>query len=305
MTFVYSVRSRDSFWIVADRRLSRRGRVVKDDAIKVMALETMDGSTGVIGYAGVGETPHGTQPSDWMSAVLRGRQGLTFEQAMVILSNAANQQLPRFLSRELLGHFMIIPAFVRGVGALHVIENIRTNDGRSAFRYGKMLAPGLPVEISPRVGGAGSGMAYFSRIGLTRTLAFQRELFSLVKDHDHGRISDYVIADRLAHLNYEVHQAYPDTVGPRCVVVWRRRPGIRWQVPGGKHVFYTGLTRELSSPAIPAIQNGWDAKAVVGALFEQMMNPDGTLKPLGFRPDPDTQNQRLSELPTGPDERLR
>jgi hypothetical protein len=148
-------------------------------------------------------------------------------------------------------------------------------------------------------------VAYFSRIGLTRTLAFQRDLFSLVKAHDRGRISDEVIADHLASLNYEVHQAYPDTVGPRCVVVCRRRPGIRWQVPGGKAVFYTGLTRELSSPAIPTISNGFDVKAIAGNFMEQMTNPDGTLKPLGFRPDPEVEKQRLSRLPAGPDERLR
>jgi hypothetical protein len=35
---------------------------------------------------------------------------------------------------------------------------------------------------------------------------WQREPLRLVKAHDHGKVSDYVIADRLARLNYEARQ---------------------------------------------------------------------------------------------------
>jgi hypothetical protein len=81
MTLVLSVHSRDSLWLVVDRRLSYGARRPPiDDAVKVMNLETTDG-VGLLAYAGLGATPRGTQPSEWMSAVLRGRGGLTFEQA--------------------------------------------------------------------------------------------------------------------------------------------------------------------------------------------------------------------------------
>ena len=90
-----------------------------------MRLETTDG-VGLLAYAGLGATPRGTQPSDWMSAVLRGRGGQTFEQALGVLSAAATRELPRHLARMPSGaHFIVIPAFVRGVGSrLYSIDNV-------------------------------------------------------------------------------------------------------------------------------------------------------------------------------------
>ena len=72
MTFILAVRGPKSIWLLADRRLSYEGRLPKDDACKVMFLETTDG-VAILGYAGLGATARGTEPSDWMSAVLRGR----------------------------------------------------------------------------------------------------------------------------------------------------------------------------------------------------------------------------------------
>lgn len=98
MTLVLSVHGRDSLWVLVDRRLSYAdGRLPIDDAMKVMHLETDDG-TGLLAYAGLGATPRGTQPSEWMSAVLRGRGGLTFEGALGALSDAANRELPKHLA---------------------------------------------------------------------------------------------------------------------------------------------------------------------------------------------------------------
>jgi hypothetical protein len=79
VTLVLSVHSRNSLWLVVDRRLSYGGCLPPiDDAVKVMILETTDG-VGLLAYAGLGATSQRTQPSEWMSAVLRGRGGLTFE----------------------------------------------------------------------------------------------------------------------------------------------------------------------------------------------------------------------------------
>ena len=58
MTLVFSVHSRDSLWVVADRRLSYGGRRPPiDDAVKIMDLETTDGH-GVLAYAGLGAQHH-------------------------------------------------------------------------------------------------------------------------------------------------------------------------------------------------------------------------------------------------------
>jgi hypothetical protein len=90
MTLVLSVHSRDSLWLVVDRRLSYGGRrLPSDDAVKVMNLETTDG-VGLLAYAGLGATPQGTQPSEWISAVLRGREGLTFEKALAWIHRSAD-----------------------------------------------------------------------------------------------------------------------------------------------------------------------------------------------------------------------
>ena len=138
MTLVLSLHSRDSLWLVVDRRLSYGGRRRPiDDAVKVMNLETTDG-VGLLAYAGLGATPKGTQPSDWMSAVLRGRGGLRFEHALGILSTAANKELPKHLARTPSGaHFIIIPAFVRNVDSrLYTIDNVvDSRTGKHWYRY--------------------------------------------------------------------------------------------------------------------------------------------------------------------------
>jgi len=126
MTLVFSVHSRASLWVVVDRRLSYGGRRPPvDDAVKIMDLETTDGH-GLLAYAGLGATPRGTQPSEWMSAVLRGRGGMTFEQALGVLAGAATRELPKYLvSVPGGGHSIVIPAFVRGIGSrLYTIDNV-------------------------------------------------------------------------------------------------------------------------------------------------------------------------------------
>ncbi|WP_433208518.1 hypothetical protein ACQP00_43400 [Dactylosporangium sp. CS-047395] len=99
MTFVLSVHSRYSVWMVADRRLSfLNGRAV-EDAVKIMRLEAVDGG-GLLGCAGIGATGAGTRPPEWISTVLRGRRGLTFEQSLSVIVNAANREIPRDISGQ-------------------------------------------------------------------------------------------------------------------------------------------------------------------------------------------------------------
>ena len=43
MTLVVTVNGPETIWLLADRRLTSRGRVLRDDARKVMFLETPDG----------------------------------------------------------------------------------------------------------------------------------------------------------------------------------------------------------------------------------------------------------------------
>src|SRR6185437_14971228 len=97
-----------------------------------------------------------------------------------------------------------------------------------------------------------------------------------VKACDCGKVSDYLVADRLAALNFEVYEALKkswgpdkDTVGPRSIVVWRsRRDGPR--KGGGGQQFYTETTRDRDSPGVPAIANGMDSHALATILMEQL-----------------------------------
>ena len=97
VTLVVAVNGPESIWLLADRRLSYKNRPPKDDARKVMFLETTDG-VAILGYAGLGATALGTEPSDWMSAVLRGRN-LPLEQSLGVLAEAMKKQLPRHIVR--------------------------------------------------------------------------------------------------------------------------------------------------------------------------------------------------------------
>jgi hypothetical protein len=156
-----------------------------DDAVKVMDLETTDGR-GLLAYAGLGATPRGTQPSDWMSAVLRGRGGLTFEQALGVLAAVANKELPRHLARMPGGgHFIIVPAFVRGAGSrLYSVDNVvdhRTK--RHWYRYTSHQRTAEPGAPSIRLALGGTGGIYLFH----KDRSWQRALLSLVNAHDRGK----------------------------------------------------------------------------------------------------------------------
>jgi hypothetical protein len=178
VTLVLSVHSQDSLWLVVDRRLSYGSRRAPiDDAVKVMSLDTTDG-VGLLAYAGLGATPLGTQPSEWMSAVLRGRDGLTFEQALGVLSDVASRELPKHLMRLPGGggHSIIVPAFVRGIGSrLYSIDNAvdpRTKEHR--FRYTSHQRTADPKGPSIHLAMGGTGGFYLAG----KAQHWQRDLHS-------------------------------------------------------------------------------------------------------------------------------
>src|SRR4051812_29706931 len=124
MTLVFGAMSKHTIWLMADRRLSKRGRTPQDDARKVLFLETIDG-VAILGYAGLGATARGTEPSDWMSRVLRGRNW-TLEQSLGAIADAMQKELPphlRFVSPGNVSvHHVIVPAFVGSLPRLYSID---------------------------------------------------------------------------------------------------------------------------------------------------------------------------------------
>ena len=95
MTLLITLNGPESVWLMADRRITKSGIVISDSARKLMLLETTDG-VAILGYTGLGATRSGTEPADWMSAVLRGRNA-PLEQSLAILADAAKRELPSHL----------------------------------------------------------------------------------------------------------------------------------------------------------------------------------------------------------------
>jgi hypothetical protein len=310
MTLVVAAMTPESIWLAADRRLSYPNRVPKDDARKAMILETDDG-VAILGYAGLGETALGTEPADWMSAVLRGRR-LSLEQSLQILADACKKQIPQHLVR-LAGqagaaHTIFVPAFVNDEVSLYSIDLVTSSDRQQCyFRHTRYVVerPLVTKPRPPRVAVAGSGARYLS--GDRR---WMRTLLRILKAYDRGKISAETVAKHFAALNQEVSSKLKDeTVGPRCVVVWRNKKGGVHR-GGGGHQFYTGTTcdiRTVGSTELPIIATGMDIRALSKVLldywvpkFEAVLKDQSPLP----QPDQDELNAQLALLPDKPDETL-
>lgn len=317
MTLILTINERESIWLLADRRLSSQGRVVKDDARKILFLETQDG-VAILGYAGLGATAAGTEPADWMSAVLRGRN-TTLEQSLDILAEAIKREYPRHMV-SLPGptgpaHHVLITAFLGNEMWQYTIdlaiESDRTNTKFRFTRWTMRKTPTMMVDRTPPLGVAGSGGHY-----LSQDRKWTRPLLSLVKAYNRGRVSARAVAEHLACLNNKVYLGISDkSVGPRCIVAWRnRKDGIHQG--GGGHQFYTGRTRESSTSMVPTISRGTDLNAFYGVMAPPMFRNLQNMMNLHIQPmladeppnDPVWENidlGLLDDLPDKPDENLR
>ncbi|MEO8559484.1 MAG: hypothetical protein ABI439_10505 [Rhodospirillales bacterium] len=295
MTLVIAVTTPESIWLLADRRLTYPNSRTKDTARKIMSLEADDG-VALIGYSGLGATAFGTEPSDWMSAVLRGRR-LPLEQLLDVLASAIKEHIPEKLKKRRPGHIhqVLIPAFVKRKARLYTIALVASNaisDIKLEYQRQILDVTHPHSNVPPRLAIAGSGSRFFINNPL------QRKLMRLVKASDRKKIRPELVADALAELNYNVHKI-DKSVGPSCIVTWRFRKS------GGGVQFYTGTRRE-SSPGIPGIGAGMDISAIAALAMQYLlpsMQPalaDGVTSN-----NNDTKfDQALSKLPGGPDEKL-
>jgi len=302
MTLVVTVNGPKSIWILADRRLTYKGRQPKDDARKLMFLETTDG-VAILGYAGLGATARGTEPADWMAAVLRSRR-LTLEQSLGVLARAMRQQFPRHMIRMPGNggpeHHIVVPAFINKEPRLYSIDLIFEPDRkRYQFQYVRHIArrPLNRPPVPPRIGMAGSGGLH-----LMNDQAWMRSLMHIVNACDHGKVTPHAVANHLAELNNSTHLEVTDnSVGSRCIVAWRLRGG------GGAQMYYSGTCPDNSSPALPTIASGMDMNAIVGVLMPDIMKMTEAFQAGEPTPEPDKDeaNARLRRIPDKPDENLR
>ena len=296
MTLVVTINGPETIWLLADRRLcSPFGKPLKDDAGKVMFLETPDG-VAILSYAGLGATARGTEPAEWMSAALRGKN-VPLEQALGQLTSSMQRQFPqhmRQMPRAL--HSVVSTAFVNEQARLYLIELMLAPDRKSYKSHYTRYGDVRPV---PLFAVAGSGAAC-----LNRDRHWARHLSRLVKAHERGKVSTEAVADALAKLNHEVHLK-ETTVGPRCIVAWRhRRKGLR--KGGGAQRFYTGAARDPQGPIVPCIANGMDIRAVVTTLMPHMLKQLEAVKVGKASELPVAElNADLARIPEEPDEKLR
>ena len=309
MTLVLAVTGPKTIWLLTDRRLSRPRQSPQDDARKVMSLETSDG-VALLGYAGLGATGSGTEPSDWMSAVLRTRN-FPLELALAALAEAMEKQFPCHMV-QMPGaggpiHNIIVPAFLEGEPRLYTIDLEFAPDRKShTFRCARQLVGATTKP--PRIGLAGSGGIYLLQ---QKDKKWIRRLLRVVNANDRGQLSPDAVADHLAGLNYEVFRRLSDkpvpldvrdTVGPRCVVAWRHK------TRGGGNEFYTGTTRDANSPCLPTLAGAFDVEALVALPHVAQMFERSKARLAGQpveEPTEDEINAELSRLPDKPDENLR
>jgi len=189
LTLIVAAVGKESIWLLADRRLSNKGRALRDDAFKILSLEATDGAA-LLGYTGLGMTAAGTEPSDWMCAVLRERN-LPIEKALGTLGGAMRHRLPEHMGK--IGartHTLLAPAFVGGRPRLYSIDIV---PDRGLFQFRRHVAPtkdGAPTEHAIPLGAGGSGAAV-----LEQDRSWRRTLRRLVKAHDRGSASTRTVAD--------------------------------------------------------------------------------------------------------------
>lgn len=304
MTLIVAVNGRHTIWMAADRRLSFRSRVPKDDATKMVFLDTPDG-VAILGYAGLGLTGSGTEPSKWVGRVLRG-QNLSLEQSLAVIARAMREQLPKHMRHmspaHMATHSFVVTAFRDEHPAVYSIDLALARDRKTLrFRYTRwqQSAAVQPLLPPPMVFcGSGGSIVFKYR-------TWQREVLRLAKAHDAGKVSARTVADRLAALNFQVHRR-DSYVGPNCIVAWRyRRNGVH--KGGGGHQYYSGKSRVRDAGPIPTIARGLDVNAVINAVLPSFLKKiEGWPEIQSDQElDVDAINAELSRLPTDPDENLR
>jgi hypothetical protein len=295
MTLIVTINGPETIWMLADRRLSQNGKTVRDNARKIMVLNTND-AVALIGYAGLGATSNGTEPADWMSAVLRGRN-LPLEQSLRVLEQAAVRELPPHMNGVPM-HAIMVPAFVGRVARLYSIQLLL---GSNALTYRLANHASLrPVPRPPRIMVGGSGAAH-----LLKDVAGARTLLRIVRACDRLKVPAIAVADHLAKINFRVHKI-ENTVGPDCIVLWRHRPGTAHKDNSGQQC-YKGVSRHADNLTLPIISSGMDVTAFDAVMLPHVMDMFRAFQAgnQSAQLDKDAINRELANLPDAPDEKLR
>lgn len=285
MTFLISVAGQRAVWLSADRQLSQDGVPVKDDACKVLWLDTADGQS-ILAYTGLGATGKGTELSAWMGRVLRGRD-LPLAESLIALAQAMERSLPPHLDNSLPRHHLAVASVLRSSTVLSSID-LHWNGSRYEVTIGKpeKRVPGQPPII--RFEGSGS-----RHINSGHRMAISK----VVRDHEKGKASDQDVMQVLADTN-EAMAAADTSVSASCIITSRLKPG-------GGSVHFHGLPQR-EGEHVPSIGHGTDWGTFIGMVAPEMFKQGIGLLGKGpaYEPDIDAIVDRFNRLPDGPDETL-
>lgn len=311
MTLILSVQTPRSIWLLADRRLSAPGKVPVDNAIKIAVLQAADG-VALVGYAGLGSTAIGTQPSDWIINVLTGRH-YPIEVSLRTVAKCVGEEFSRHLEAgdglRPSAHNFLAPSIVYDTIRLYSIDFTSFKQkSQLGFRLHQKECPSACSPVAVPFGICGSGTA-----ALLKNMKWKRPLLRAIKAYESGKISENPVTALLAEICMLAHENTADgSVGPRCIVAWRNK----LESPrrgGGGHVFYNGYERMTELPALPTILNGKDMRAFNKLVWQEYLKPqiehmnrEEKREEVGkFSVNRNRMNQLLSELPNKPDEKLR
>jgi hypothetical protein len=282
-----------------------------DDAVKIACVEATDGRA-IVSYAGLGATALGNQPSEWVVNTLRGRGALTVEGALDVLAAAMQREflphLRQFKEVRDRQHGFLVPAFVGDEARLYGIELVATPTGVVFRKYRAFMGGTLASShITVPIGMVGSGCDALEK----REPSWQKELLHLAKAYNSGKVSAIVVRRYLANLCYYAHKnTTGGSVGPSCIVIWRNSKFCRnkW---GNSHADYE-RTKKVGASYLPSVSWGMDVGALCKLTAEVQAPWLGEALAAMKRGDPlpperptDDLNDRLSRIPSKPDESLR
>lgn len=308
MTLILSIQTSQSIWLLADQRLSSGAGAANEGAVKAAMLSTPDGDA-IIGYAGLGVTAKGTQPSDWIANVLRG-QNISLEESIILLGDALKTEFPNHLGminfEEQRKHVFVVTAILDRDGSrlFRITLDGSTGDYIRSFESDIRSKSKFGFDYRTPFCIAGSG----ARV-LERNQEWKRQLLQLVRSYNQRRISAAPVNKFLAELCLKVHKECHDrSVGPNCLIARRSKRGSPNHAECA--VYHSG--KRYGTAIVPSICNGddfgWFGKMVSHVVRDGMKDakpndPEGWKK--GHQSIFEEIKRTLSYQPTKPNKKLR
>ncbi|MBT8413956.1 MAG: hypothetical protein KJO30_06440 [Boseongicola sp.] len=300
MTLALSLQTKDSVWLLTDHRLSAPGFAPVDTAVKATRLELSDGEL-LVGYAGIGLTPLGSQPSHWIASSFRGTKPAVND-AMYHLRNLALQEFPKHLRRvkrvEHRRHEFIASGFKDGRPVVYILRIFEMNgEFQALLNIAQMHHRDAKVGTTIPFVMTGSAVSSIKVLN-ENTL---REVLRYARYYNRSKVSSEVVARCFFQIGSAIYNDCKDgSISPNFLVMWQNNKTGRHLGGGGAFEFDRSGTITPLDGSIPTIAGGMDINAIHKALFpilEDLGNADEAAE--------SRRNAALASIPTTPDSKFR